>query len=176
MRFVCAAAICLAAIPTLSGCSVTVSTPGGPPAAITLGAASNPTADMDRQIQAWGATGPKQAVQSIMQDGPPISDSLVNANFPLLGQQCASLLSDVQSAQRMPPPPDLILQNYWDDALEAYSQSANECESISASGVEDQGMISQFSTQVQYGNDSLRQFVDRLNSFQNGTAGPVAGP
>jgi hypothetical protein len=172
MRVVCAVAVCVSTIPLLGGCSVTIGQPGGPPGTITVGTGVNPTADMAQKIQTWAASGPRQSLGSIFQDGPPITDSLVAGNSYLLGQQCAHLLSDVRAAQQMPPAPDQILQNYWAGALDAYSAGATECEAI-ADGNET--LVDQYSADVTAGNDELRQFTARLVAFNNGQAVPFPG-
>lgn len=171
MRFVCAVTAC-AVTTVLAGCS----SPGVPPVTITFGGAVNPTADMDRQIQAWGIAGPKQAIEEITQDGPPITDSLVAGEYSVLGQQCAHLLSDVQAAQQLPPAPDQILQNYWSGALGYYARDAMGCESIAAEEtLDNETLLDQYRANVTLGNDDLSQFVARLTAFNNGAAVPIPG-
>lgn len=115
-RLLTAAVLAVAAITSLSACGTDAKASGA-------GAGSGAPASMHD----WYTKGGNVHMTAVSRSVTSVSDDAKAGDVPSMGNDCVTLLTDIQNAQIYPGAPDIVTQGHWSQALDGLAQSAADC-------------------------------------------------
>lgn len=129
-----------------------------------VGAAAG--SDTAKAVQDWYISGGETHLTTVTRDLTSITDDRSANDLTSLQSDCATLLTDVQTAQVYTPIPDTTAQNHWSKALAGLAQGAADCSDGAAA--QSTSKVTDAGNELDAANTELTLASDQVNLLTNG--------
>ncbi|WP_329128681.1 hypothetical protein OG552_00825 [Streptomyces sp. NBC_01476] len=140
---------------------------GGSPDRAGAGSGQSATAgispDAASTVRDWYVKGGEPHLTQVSRDVTSIQDDQAAGDTVSMQSDCATLLTDVQSAQVFPPIAEPQTQAHWSKALEQLGQAAADCRDGTTE--KDSALIDKAGTELTSANTELDLVTNLVNSL-----------
>lgn len=136
---------------------------GDPGATVRTAAVDGGVTDTGAALHDWWVGGGQDHLTTVSRDATSVGDDASAGDLVSMGNDCTTLLTDVQAAQVYDPIPDPVTHTHWSKALDHFAQAAADCADGTTDS--DDALIARSKKEMRAGNAELSVTTDRVNSL-----------